>query len=68
MKTKRGQVKLLFKSRPKNTHYKPGCYSWVNEPEAKEYIDSGDAELVTKTVTAPKPKKETTKKKEKAEE
>ena len=67
MKTKRGQVKLLFKSRPKGTHYKPGCYSWVNEAEAKQYIDSGDAELFGKAAAKPK-KKKNTKKEDKAKD
>lgn len=38
---RKGQVCVLFEQVPEGTHYREGAYSWVDEGEARQYIDKG---------------------------
>lgn len=40
---RKNQTCLLFEQVPDGTHYKEGAYSWVDEGQAREYIDKGYA-------------------------
>lgn len=38
---RRNTICVLFDKKPKGTHFKKGGYSWVNAPEALDYISKG---------------------------